>query len=291
MGKPLYLVVSDPADGPLGPAIARRAPTGARGSRTPSPSRARTGDGPPLCWVIGGGGLLGRHVTEALDGRGDGPGRFGRGSDRMGATRAARPPRSSGRPMRFLDRAARSGAPWRLMWCAGAGVVSTSPEALAQETRLVRPASSSALADRLSREPGLARAGSVLVASSAGGVYSASPAAPPFHEGSPTGCLAPYGREKLAQEDLFEALRARLLRRPAGRAVLQPLRPRPEPVEGAGAHLARRARGPAARARVALRPARHDPRLPVRRGRRPHGGRRARAAGGGAAGTGPGTAW
>jgi UDP-glucose 4-epimerase len=104
--------------------------------------------------------------------------------------------------VRFLDLAARSEAPWRLMWCAGAGVVSTSPQALAQETRFVRGLLEG-LTSRLSREPALARLGSALVASSAGGVYAASPASPPFHEQSPTGCLAPYGHEKLTQEDLF----------------------------------------------------------------------------------------
>jgi UDP-glucose 4-epimerase len=156
---------------------------------------------PPLSWVIGGGGLLGRHVDEALNGRRDGPRRFDAGpigwGDDNGASGAL-----EREAVRFLDRAARSGEPWRLMWCAGAGVVSTSPEALAQETRLIRRFLEG-LTGRLSREPGLARAGSVLFASSAGGVYSASRAAPPFHEHSPTGCLAPYGREKLAQEDLF----------------------------------------------------------------------------------------
>jgi len=103
---------------------------------------------------------------------------------------------------RFLDRAAMTGERWRLMWCAGAGVVSTSPAALAQESRLVRRFLD-ALASRLSQDPGLGSAGSVLVASSAGGVYAASPAPPPFDERSPTGCLAPYGHEKLVQEELF----------------------------------------------------------------------------------------
>ena len=158
--------------------------------------------GPPLSWVIGAGGLLGRHVSEALDGRGGGSQRFDAAqiewSDEAGAPEAL-----EREAARFFDRVGHSGAPWRLMWCAGAGVVSTRPEALAQETRLVRRFLEG-LARRVSREPRLARGGSVVVASSAGGVYSASPGTQPFHEGSPTGCLAAYGHEKLAQEDLFE---------------------------------------------------------------------------------------
>jgi UDP-glucose 4-epimerase len=152
---------------------------------------------PPLSWVIGSGGLLGRHVSEVLDG----PDRFHARpidwADKGGASASL-----EREAARFFDRAARSGAPWRLIWCAGAGVVSTPPEALARETRLVR-SFLDGLAGRLSREPELARLGSVLVASSAGGVYSASPGTQPFHEESPTGCLAAYGQEKLAQEDLF----------------------------------------------------------------------------------------
>ena len=56
----------------------------------------------------------------------------------------------------------------------------------------------------MSRDPELARLGVRPRRLLGRGVYSASPAAPPFHERSPTGCLGAYGHEKLAQEDLFE---------------------------------------------------------------------------------------
>jgi UDP-glucose 4-epimerase len=102
----------------------------------------------------------------------------------------------------FLDRAARAGGPWRLLWCAGAGVVATPAEALAAETVLLTRFLGT-LSDRLSEDPLLARAGALFFASSAGGVYAASPASPPFDEYSPVSALAPYGREKLAQEELF----------------------------------------------------------------------------------------
>ena len=60
------------------------------------------------------------------------------------------------------------------------------------------------VADRLSDDPPLAQAGTLFFASSAGGVYAASGAQPPpFDERSPACALAPYGREKLVQEQLF----------------------------------------------------------------------------------------
>jgi UDP-glucose 4-epimerase len=101
--------------------------------------------------------------------------------------------------MRALD-----GAPWMVLWCAGAGVVATPLDALAGETEVVR-GFAERLGDLLAGDAALAAAGSVFVASSAGGVYSASTASPPFNEGSETGCLAPYGLAKLEQEALWEA--------------------------------------------------------------------------------------
>jgi len=157
----------------------------------------------PLTWVVGGGGLLGRHVCRAIDARGGAPARFEAGEIGWATGEAvAVLERESAR---FLDLAAGSDAPWRLMWCAGAGVVSTSPEELARETQTVRRFVAH-LTRRLAGEPALAARGSVFVASSAGGVYSASPSRPPFDEHSPTGSLGHYGREKLVQEELFGRL-------------------------------------------------------------------------------------
>ena len=83
---------------------------------------------------------------------------------------------------------------WRVLWCAGAGVVATSPADLAAER-----AALAALLDGL--EP-LARsrvAGSVFLASSAGGVYAGA-AGSPFTEATPPRPLAAYGESKLEQE-------------------------------------------------------------------------------------------
>lgn len=106
---------------------------------------------------------------------------------------------------RFLDVAAIGDVSWRLMWCAGAGVIATPPEALAQETRVLTRVLA-LVRDRLADDPALAGRGLLFHASSAGGVYSASSATPPFDEESPVAALAPYGREKLAQEEAFRAV-------------------------------------------------------------------------------------
>ena len=111
----------------------------------------------------------------------------------------------TGEAERFLDVAAIGGVPWRLLWCAGAGVIATPPEALAQETRLLTRVLAG-IGERLRDDAELARNGLVFHASSAGGVYSASPDGPPFDEDSRVGALAPYGREKIAQEEAFRAL-------------------------------------------------------------------------------------
>jgi UDP-glucose 4-epimerase len=155
-----------------------------------------------LAWVVGRGGLLGRHVELALD-----------GDDADVEIWRPRRPIAWHDPDRaladleleasdFLARAMRLGRPWRLLWCAGAGVIATSRSALAQETLLISRFLAG-VADRLSDDPALGDRGTLFFASSAGGVYAASSASPPFDEGSPVGVLAPYGAEKLKQEELF----------------------------------------------------------------------------------------
>jgi UDP-glucose 4-epimerase len=63
-----------------------------------------------------------------------------------------------------------------------------------------------AAARRVADDPGLASAGTLFFASSAGGVYAGG--VPPFDELSPEHPLAPYGREKLLQEELVAKLAA-----------------------------------------------------------------------------------
>jgi UDP-glucose 4-epimerase len=150
-----------------------------------------------LVWVVGRGGLLGRHVDAALVDAGADvwPGRDIRWGD----------PAASVADLEvglhgFLDAAA--DRPWRLLWCAGAGVVATSAASLARETTVVERLLST-LTRRLQDDRPLADRGTLFFSSSAGALYAASTAQPPFDEFSPVAALAPYGREKLAQEALF----------------------------------------------------------------------------------------
>jgi UDP-glucose 4-epimerase len=77
--------------------------------------------------------------------------------------------------------------------------VATDADHLASETRLNR-ALLEALGVRLSLGPTRRLRGTYFLASSAGGVYAASPGATPYDEASATRALSPYGNEKLAQE-------------------------------------------------------------------------------------------
>ena len=99
MGKPLYLITQDPADGPLG----RRRP-------------AEPGRDPRVAWVVGSGGLLGSAVVRRLP-------RWAARSGRRwcpGATTTA--------SVEALLATAVSlpAAGWDVYWCAGAGVVGTT---------------------------------------------------------------------------------------------------------------------------------------------------------------------
>jgi UDP-glucose 4-epimerase len=155
-----------------------------------------------VCWVVGRGGLLGRNVEASLV-----------ATDPQVELWRPEKPIDWGEPQRasadlrreaaaFFQRVARSGRPWRLLWCAGAGVIATSSDALAVETSLLSRFLRT-VADRLSDHPPLVPSGSLFFASSAGGVYAASRTPPPFDEFSAVSALAPYGREKLIQEELF----------------------------------------------------------------------------------------
>ena len=141
-------------------------------------------------WVVGAGGLLGSHVVTSLRRR-SAPVLTARvpWSD-PGAARAAL---SEG--VARLTEAA-DGGPWRLAWCAGAGVVATGADAMARE----RAAFRHVLAELEARSV-LDGSGSLFLASSAGGVYAGSPQRPPFTEESPVGALVAYGRTKLEMED------------------------------------------------------------------------------------------
>jgi UDP-glucose 4-epimerase len=147
-----------------------------------------TPDAPTL--VVGAGGLLGSAVVRELRRRGlpvmtarvhwDGP-------DADADLAAA------------LAGVVAAGGPWRVAWCAGAGVTATPQPVLDAELATLRR-----FADAVAAT-GAADLGTIFYASSAGGVYAGS-AEPPFDEGSPVGPLAPYGWAKLAAEEVLGAL-------------------------------------------------------------------------------------
>lgn len=131
-------------------------------------------------WVVGAGGLLGSAVVRRLAATGGtawvGP-RVPWGTDEA--------------PEVLRDAAHRLSAEhprWQVAWCAGAGVTGTSAAALAHEALAFQGALD-----------GLSGDGALLLASSAGGVYAGSSAAP-FDEHSPVAALSPYGESKLALE-------------------------------------------------------------------------------------------
>jgi UDP-glucose 4-epimerase len=140
-----------------------------------------------VTWVVGAGGLLGRHVARELRAAGrvvvtqevpwhDADG--ARAALRAGATALA---------------GLAAGGPWSVAWCAGAGVVATPQEDLDEEVEVFR-----AFLGELAALPGQ---GALFLASSAGGVYAGSPDLPPYTEASQTRPLAPYGVAKLAMEE------------------------------------------------------------------------------------------
>jgi UDP-glucose 4-epimerase len=152
-----------------------------------------------LSWIVGRGGLLGHNVAAAIADA-DPTGRLwlpeqpipwqDRGEAEASLALEAE---------RLLAEAERTERPWRLLWCAGTGVIATNPEALSQETDLLRSVLS-AVQSRLARDPHLVSTGSLFVASSAGGVYAGGE--PPFDESSVVAPISAYGREKLRQEEL-----------------------------------------------------------------------------------------
>ena len=142
----------------------------------------------PLAWVVGAGGLVGRHVVAELVA----------GGHEVLTTSV--PWADEEESVRALTAAvdqfttARAGRSWVLAWCAGAGVVATGEEALAAEVRVFERVAAALTASVLTGEDGV-----VFLASSAGGLYAGSTPAP-FDERTAPRPLVAYGRAKLAME-------------------------------------------------------------------------------------------
>lgn len=142
-----------------------------------------------LVWVVGAGGLLGSAVARVVDGSAT---MFaGRPVPWEDAPKAAATLASDAH--RF---AAEAGAdPWSVVWAAGASVVASSEADTAVELE-----SLSALLRAVAAAPPTGP-GACFVTSSAGGLYAGS-SSPPFDADSPPVPISPYGRLKLAQEQV-----------------------------------------------------------------------------------------
>lgn len=101
----------------------------------------------------------------------------------------------------LLAQAGSLGSHWRLYWCAGAGIVGTSQEALDSELAVMERF--------LSRwVPTVGEGCGVFFASSAGGVYAGATGSP-FTEATEAVAVSPYGWAKLRAEAAFEAFATR----------------------------------------------------------------------------------
>jgi UDP-glucose 4-epimerase len=150
----------------------------------------------PLTWVVGAGGLVGRHVVRHLEWAGH------------EVMRTSVPWHDEGASAAVLIEAvegfatARAGRPWSLAWCAGAGVVATGEADLAAEVRVFER-----VMGALAASVGPLDDGVVFLASSAGGLYAGADSAP-FDELTDPAPLVPYGRAKLAMEGQVRRLAA-----------------------------------------------------------------------------------
>jgi UDP-glucose 4-epimerase len=157
------------------------------------PERAATLDAGPATWVVGGSGLLGSAVRRAL-------------------TTARNPvltfpipwddPEAAVRAL--LEAAARlPDQGWWIAWCAGSGVIASSPEEIESEQWVLET-----FLDRWQPTPGAPGSRAIFFASSAGGVYAGS-ADPPFTEATVPHPISPYGEAKLKAEATFTAFSRR----------------------------------------------------------------------------------
>lgn len=146
---------------------------------------------PQPAWVLGSGGLLGSALIRRAPGR-----------DVEVFTATGVPWTDSKKRQRALADAAgqfadmSAGAPMVVAWAAGIAGVSSNQATADSESHALSDLIE-ALAPYWS-----ARGGVFFLASSAGAVYAASPQAP-FDSSSPTAANSPYGRAKLAQEELL----------------------------------------------------------------------------------------
>jgi UDP-glucose 4-epimerase len=144
---------------------------------------------PPVSWVVGAGGLLGSNVQRALTRRGP----VWQPSTHL----SWETPNIYGQ----LEIAAAQFATavgeraWQVAWCAGAGVIATTENALREEATVLE-----VLLEALTAYLPPGSDGTAFLASSAGGVYAGADSAP-FTEDTPVRPISPYGETKIRLEE------------------------------------------------------------------------------------------
>jgi UDP-glucose 4-epimerase len=155
-----------------------------------------------LLWVVGGGGLLGSHLRQVLPQHVAGARLWEPDFKHFSWNHPSRLTEELSHAVGTFAAAVRTrGHGWALLWCAGSGVLSSSPAALEPEwsawTHLLR-----LLGPHLDG-PGKIGPGAIFLASSAGGIYGAS-VGEPLTEDALARPVSDYGIHKLRME---EALR------------------------------------------------------------------------------------
>ncbi len=141
--------------------------------------------------VVGHNGMLGTAVCRALRERGVEPLTF---DVRWGTPAAADDDLAAA-----LGAVTAGDGPWRVLWCAGAGVTATPQHVFDAELVTFRRFCDAVAAS------GRGSDGTFFFTSSAGGLYAGS-AEPPFTEHTPVAPLAPYGHAKVALEAVAAGL-------------------------------------------------------------------------------------
>lgn len=141
-----------------------------------------------LTWIVGRGGLLGSAVSQAM-----GPKFIGLPVPWENHDAAVGVLDSD---LKRFIRAARNDD-WSVIWAAGSGVVGSTADKLAADTRIM-----SHLLTRM-RDSRPTGRGAFFLSSSAGGIYAGS-THPPFSESTTPRPLSPYGETKLAQEEILQ---------------------------------------------------------------------------------------
>ena len=145
----------------------------------------------PVTWVVGAGGLLGTALTAALRGRAGTP----LDNTPVGWTTDRADGQLSDSLTRFADLVRGTGRPWRIAWCAGAGVTGTADGVLTGEVRTFERFLTAVAAQQLPTP------GRLFLASSAGALYAGSDRGGPYDERDPARPISAYGHAKIACED------------------------------------------------------------------------------------------